>query len=383
MTKFYFVFVFYLFYMSSCKTAGKAYEKGNYIDAIERSVKKLAKDPNDSEAKAILQNSYTYAVNEHENQVRILSESNSEQRFDKIYSEYKSLQNLYDLIRRNPASSRSLQPKDYSEYLETYRNKAADIHEEKAMQWMNETSSGKTAYREAYYEFNKALEYRPDKFELKRKRDSAYNNAITKVLVVPIQYYGGGYSSTSNSYQLRNFNEDILRTLSYNAGGDFVKFYSEWDMRNKDVEADQILELNLNRVHYGQPYDERSTREVSKEVVTREIVYKPDSIVKEYGRVTARITTVRRTIISQGDLYITIRDTKGRTLWNDRFTGEHRWQTEYSTFSGDERALSGSDRSQLNRRDYDTPREEEIMEELLRQIQHDLSYKLKNYFSRF
>jgi hypothetical protein len=162
-----------------------------------------------------------------------------------------------------------------------------------------------------------------------------------------------------------------------------VRFYSEYELRNKNLEPDQVMELNLGRITIGQPYDQRSTRDVSKEVVIKETVYKPDSVVKQYSTVRARITTTKRTLLSQGDLYITVRDTKGRILWNDRFTGEHRWATEFSTYTGDERALSEADKSRLNdnnRNDY--PREEEIMEELYQRIQNDLSFRLRNYFSR-
>jgi hypothetical protein len=106
--------------------------------------------------------------------------------------------------------------------------------------------------------------------------------------------------------------------------------------------------------------------------------------VKEYATVRARITNTRRTLLSEGDLYLTIRDARGRVLWSDRFTGQHRWQTTFATYTGDERALSESDRSQLSRsNNYNPPREEEIMSELYRQIQLDLSSRLRGYFARF
>jgi hypothetical protein len=162
----------------------------------------------------------------------------------------------------------------------------------------------------------------------------------------------------------------------------FVKFYSDWEARNKSIEPDQVLELNLSRIAIGQPYDNKSSREVSKEVVVKEIVYKPDSVVKQYGTVKARITTTQRTLVSEGDLMITIREPKGSIVWDDRFTGEHRWKTEFSTYTGDERALSDKDKSLLNNNENNMPRQEQIMEELFKQIQNDLSYRLRNYYSR-
>ena len=119
-------------------------------------------------------------------------------------------------------------------------------------------------------------------------------------------------------------------------------------------------------------------------MVVKEIVFKEDSVKKEYGTVRANITTTKRTLLSQGDLFITVRDTKGRTIWNDRFTGQHKWETQLISYTGDERALSDTDKTSLNQNNNSNPpSEDQIMEELLRQIQSDLSYRLRNYYTRY
>lgn len=380
MTKFCsFLVICSLILLYSCKTAGKSYQKGNYTDAIERGVKKLQKDPYDYETKELVQNSYNYTVNELEDQIRILSNSKSENRFDRIFQEYVALQRLYETVHEYPAVAKIIKVKDYSEFIETYREKAAEVHTYKAKKWMNEGT--KDAYREAYKEFRIAASYYPDDFELRKQKDSAYDKAVVKVIISPIRNFGGyNYGSP---YQIQNFQRDVLRTLSYNMNNEFIRFYSEFEARNKDIMPDQIMELNLSRISFGQPYDNKTTREVSKEVVIKEIVYKPDSVVKQYGRVTARIITTKRTLISQGDLFITVRDTRGRTIWNDRFTGEHKWQTDFASYTGDERALTETDKNSLNNNNYNPPNEDQIMEELLRQIQNDLSYRLRNYYTRY
>lgn len=381
MTKLYsFAIVGCLVLIFSCKSASKSYQKGDYTDAIERGVKKLQKDPNDYETRDLVQKSYTYTVNEHEDQIRILTNSKSDNRYDRIYQEYVALQGLYQTIHAYPEAARWIKAKDYSEFVETYREQAVAAHTEKAQKWMNQGT--KESYREAYKEYNMAVSYRPDDFELRKKRDSAFDVAVTKVIINPIQNYGG--SSYGSSYQLQNFQNNIIRTLTNSMNSEFIRFYSEYDARAKDITADQILELNLGRISIGQPTDVKSSREVTKQVVVKEIVFREDSVKKEYGTVKANITTTKRTLLSQGDLYITVRDTKGRTLWNDRFTGEHKWETQFSTYTGDERALSDSDKTSLNQNsNYNPPTEDQIMDELLSQIQNDLSYRLRNYYTRY
>ena len=376
MTKFYLLLIVAAFF--SCKSVSKSYNKGDYTEAVEIGVKKLQKDPNDSETRDLVKSAYTYAVNQHEEAIRNLSNSTSDKRYESILAEYNELQHLYLTIRQTPALMNAINPTNYGDYVQTYRDKVADQYLENAERWMDQGT--KQAYRNAYNEFRNALRYR-DNMVIKTKRDEAYNAALTKVLVIPIQNYGG-YSYNS-SYQLQQFQNEVMRTLAYNMSNDFVKFFSEWDLRNNNIEADQVLEMNLGRVRIGQPLDQRSQREVSKEVVVKEVVYKPDSVVKQYGTVRATISTTKRTLLSEGDLYLSLRDPKGRALWNDRFTGQHRWQTEFTSYTGDERALSESDKALINKNtNQNPPREDDIMAELYKQIQNDLSNRLRNYFSR-
>ena len=367
-----------LFY--SCKTASKSYKKGDYTEAIELGVKTLQKDQSDYETRDLIQQSYNYSVSQHEDEIRILSNSKNDNRFESIWVHYMELQHLYKTIQQYPAVARLIKTKDYSEYVTTYGDKAAEVHIEKAGRWMAEGT--KISYREGYKEFNKALQFKPYDDELRRQRDTAYDLAITKVIISPIQSFGGGYSYSS-SRQMQDFQRDIIRTLSNNMNNSFVKFYNEFDARNENIEADQVMDLNLSRISVGQPNDNKSSKEVSREVVIREIVYKPDSVVKQYGTVKAKIITTKRNLISQGDLNITLRDTRGRTIWNDHFTGEHKWETEFVSFTGDERALSEEDKKLVNQENITPPTEETITHELFRQIQNDLMQRLRNYYTRY
>jgi tetratricopeptide (TPR) repeat protein len=380
MNKLYLLTLFAALFIYGCKTASKAYEKGDYIDAIDLAIKKLQKDPNDGEMKAMLQNAYRFAVNGQQDKIRILTESTADTRFEKIYYEYLVLQHLYETINRFPTAALAVKPADYSGYVQTYRDKAADVHYSKGIEWMQ--SEDKKGYREAYQEFQKALQYKPQDIGLKRKRDEAYDAALIKVVVVPMDR-AGNYYYTSNSFQMRQFQENIIRNLNYNTGGTLVRFYNEGEARSSNIQPDEIIEMRMGNLLIGQPYDENRTREVSKEVVVKEIVYKKDSVVKEYGKVTARITTTKRTLVSEGEIFVTSRDARGRILWSDNFRGEHRWQTEFATYQGDERALSDADKAILQQRDRNPPRQEDIIEEVLNRIQNEMTYKIRNYYQRY
>src|SRR5690349_22902114 len=117
MTKLYFFAIAASLFICSCKSASKSYQKGDYTDAIERGVKKLQKDPYDYETRDLVQKSYTYTVNEHEDQIRMLTNSKSDNRYDRIYQEYVALQNLYQTIHAYPEAAKWIKAKDYSEFV--------------------------------------------------------------------------------------------------------------------------------------------------------------------------------------------------------------------------------------------------------------------------
>ncbi len=366
--------------LTGCKTAHKAYDKGDYPNAIEIAIKSLQKNSNDNAAKAIVQAAYKKAVELRESNIRSLSASNDELHYEKIYNEYRGLQQLYVLIQKENVLRVVVQPTDYSEYLLTYKGKSGEVLYQKGLTKMEQRD--KAGYREAYRLFQKALQFISHD-SIARKKDEAYQAAVVKIVILPMNNNNYGYQYSSNSYHLKNFEQNLVRNLQFSQNNEFIKFYSDWEARAENIEADEVLEMYLNRVEIGRPYDQHSTRNVSREVVVKETVYKVDSVVKQYARVSGQLTVTRRTLVSEGDLYINARDMGGRILWSDMVRGEHRWQTEFATYRGDERALSESDRALINRYDGNTPREDEIMEALLRQIENEMQYRLKSHFNRY
>src|SRR6187401_802130 len=368
----------FILLVAGCKTASKLYDKGNYDEAVQLAVKKLQKKPDD-EMKALLQNAYQYAVNDHETRIHQLSDNTSDLKWEWIYAEYSSLQRLYEAIHRSPEALSIVDPTDYSSYLHTYADKAADTRFQRGMIWMDKND--KLSFRNAYHEFEAALQYRPADLTFIERRNEAYESAVVNVVVMPIENSRYRFSSYNNS-EITNFENDLLRQLQYNTGNQFVKFYSSWEADSRNIQVDQFVDFRFNTFDLGRTRDERSTREVSKDIVVKETVHRPDSVVKEYKKVFAKITTTKRTMLSEGNLKINIRDASGRWLWSDDIRGNHNWCTEFSTYTGDERALTESDRQLVNRGQDHPPHEEEITRCIINEIRSTMPARVRNYFSR-
>ncbi|MFI5186117.1 MAG: hypothetical protein ACHQF0_05300 [Chitinophagales bacterium] len=365
--------------MWSCKSASKLYEKGNYDDAVQVAAKKLQKDPNNAKLRSVIQDAYRYAVTDHENKIRNYSQSNNELKWEWMYYEYSSLQNLYNSIFRTPSIFELVQPTDYSSELNTYAAKAADVHYNHGLQYMN--NNDKQSFKTAYREFKTALGFDPGNVTIQNASNEAYNAALTRVVIIPANDYGFSYSSYN--YQLQNYENDIIRNLQNNSGNEFVKFYSSPEAERLNVVPDEIVETHFTEINIGRIKDNYLNREISKDVVVKEIVYKPDSVVKQYAKVKAKITTTQRTMYSEGNLSLVIHDNNGRVIWTDHVTGSESWSTEFSSYTGDERALNEDDKKVLNRNRDNPPREEEIISCIKESIYKDFISRLRNYYSRY
>lgn len=365
--------------MVSCKSASKLYEKGRYDEAVELAAKKLQKDPDDAKLLSTLRNAYRYAVEDHNARIRSYGESNNELKWEWIYYEYVSLQKLTDAIHRVPDVYSIVLPEDYTSDLVTYREKAGNVRYDRGMAFMQH--SDKQSYRNAYREFQAVLNFKPGDRDAILKMDEVFDYAVTNVVVIPMQR-DGGYVYSSYGLGQPNLDDQLVSSLQQNSGSEFVRFYSAWDARSRRIRVDKEVSMQFVNMDLGRVYDERSTRKVSKDVVVKETVYRPDSIVREYAKVNATIVTTHRTLRSSATLQVTVRDENGRRIWTDTYGSNHNWSTSFSHFTGDERALSQEDKNQINRRKDFPPSENDMMKCMVDEISNNAIYSLRGYFNR-
>ena len=371
-----FIFLCTIF-LFSCKSAEKLYNKGRYDEAVMLAAKKLQKKPGNAELLNVLQDAYRFAVNGHESNIRNLANSNSDLRWEHIYSEYQQLQALYEAIRRSPSVYDIVQPTDYSSYLATYKEEAGNARYERGLELMDQDN--KQSYRQAYSEFQKALALKPGDLSIKQKMQESYENAVTNVVIQPLNRFG--YQYTNYDFDYRNFNYEILRYLNNNKG-QFVRYYSPSEARSGHLKTDNSVEMRFSDVNIGRYRDQRSTREVSKQVVSKEIIISKDSVVREYTTVKVKIITTIRSINADGLLQATVRDYYDRRIWNDTYRGEYSWTYSFATYTGDERALSDEDKKLINQREQWPPSNDEIIRIIMEEIQRKAQCGISDYFNR-
>ena len=361
----------------SCKNAQKLYNSGNYDEAVQLAAKKLQKKPNDTKMLVVLQDAYRFAVDDHESRIRSYAETNNDLKSEKIYGEYLQLQNLYEIIRRTPAVYDIVQPADYSSSVSTYRDEAANNRVERGMDLLDRDD--KASSREAYYEFQKALALKPGDLSIKEKLNDAYANAVTNVMVLPLTKVGLQFGSYDFDY--RNFNYNVTRYLQNNNSSQFVRYIAETDAGYRDVRADNFLDMRFSDVNIGRYRDQRDTREVSRQVVGKEIVVSKDSVRKEYITVKAKITVTTRVIHANAMLQAMLRDDSNRRFWSDTYRGDYDWTYSFATYTGDERALSDEDKMLINQREEWPPSNDEIIRIIMDDIQRKTECGISEYYN--
>jgi hypothetical protein len=374
--KLYTYFIFLAIVFTSCKNLGKIYQQGRYDEAVSLAAQKLSKKPGDAATLDILQNAYRYAVEDHERNIRNFATTTSDLRFENIYREYASLQSLYESIRRSPSVYQIVQPTDYTSFMNTYKEEASNARVDRGMELMDQNT--KKGFRDAYTEFQRALALKPGDLSIKQKMDEAYANAVTNVVLMPLTRFG--YQYTTYSYDFNNFNYDVLRYLNNNNRASFLRFYSANEA--SQVRPDNTVELRFSDVNIGRYRDERNVREVTKQIVTKETVFKPDSVKREYTTVKAKITTITRTLQADGLLQALINDIDRRHLWSDTYRADYRWVYTFSTYTGDERALSDEDKKLLNQREQFPPSNDEIIRIIMNDVQNKAQCGISDYYNR-
>ena len=114
--------------IQACTTAKSQYEKGNYYDAVMRSVEKLRKSPNNKSARETLANAYPQAINSFMDRLENEDQANVEFKFTKAVYTYEKLNKMYESIQRSPGAKQVItNPKKYYATLNRIKPDAA-IH---------------------------------------------------------------------------------------------------------------------------------------------------------------------------------------------------------------------------------------------------------------
>jgi hypothetical protein len=139
--------------LGSCASSSKLMRRGNYDAAIEKSVRKLKKNPANENEIFVLERAYMIANEQNEERIRFLKLENNPRNLPEImhlYNQMKARQTLVRTVTPLQLSGRLVQFPyiDYDEEIINAKSGAAEYHYSQAQRLMER--SEKEAYRLAY-----------------------------------------------------------------------------------------------------------------------------------------------------------------------------------------------------------------------------------------
>ncbi len=143
--------------LTGCGSSKKQLQQGNYDAAIQKSVKKLMRNPDSSDDIEILTRSFKLANTQDQERIKYLKMEGKAESWEAIAQSYELLKWRQEMIRPvMPLELNGHEVKldyvDYNSDLVEAKHRAAEFFFAHGQKLMN--SNDKESYRQAYYEFS-------------------------------------------------------------------------------------------------------------------------------------------------------------------------------------------------------------------------------------
>lgn len=366
--------------LDSCSSGKKAFERGDYYEAVLKSVKRLRKKPSHSKSQETLRQAYPLALQTMEKKIQHLKAANDPYKWKNILQVYGQINHLYEEINHAPGALAVISdPKNYYDALKEVKNKAAEESYQRGLKLLAQDT--REAAKEAYFHFSEVQQMVAGYKEVEKQLAEAEFMATLKVVVeqIPVP---GRYSLSGNFFQGKV--EEFLH--SQYKGSRFVRFYTPEEAKTEDLRIiDQYLQLHFDDFVVGQSRLLESTETFSRDSVkVGEVQLEDGSKKPVFGTVKAKYKLYRKEVSSQGLLSMRVLDANSNAvLMQKKFPGEFVWFSEWATFNGDEKALTKEQLALCNLREVPPPPPQEMFIEFTKPIFSQLTSSVRDFYSRY
>ena len=355
--------------LAGCGSNKSYLERGNEEKALSDAIKKLNKTPSDKEALQAVPLLYNSIIKSNEAKIKSYRAGNDLGRWDKIIFAYSTMQEVYNSIIQSTAAFKLITPQNFSTQLLESKQGAAEEYYTVADDFLKK--NGRDNAKKAYSYFKKVDKYISGYKDVNAKTNEAFENAIVDVVINPVQdnsyFYSSGWGNSGLNFSNEYFQRTLVRDLAYNNNSNnyAARFYSDWEARRENIQADWVIDLRLRNMDIPQPSRYTYRRNRSQQIQTGT----DTSGRPSFTTVNASLNVTRMSFTARADMEVLIRDVAmPRVISNRNFTQDYRWEEERASYTGDRRALSSADWDLINNNNFYTPRREEILEELYRQL---------------
>ncbi|KAA0989680.1 hypothetical protein [Dyadobacter aurulentus] len=362
-----------------CKSAEKSFKEGDFDDSVLRAAVKLKSYPTHAASLDVLRQAYPLALDQHLNEIEAKKHSEDLFRWEALLETYLKLNRLFKEINSCEACITIVTPKGFEKEEKLARHNAASVRYKEGTNFLS--IGDRTNARQAYQHFEKVEALIPDFNDNKKKLEIAYELASFKVIVEQVLVNSGKYQ-LSNAYFQERVNEFLQTSGRLNK---FVRFYMPEEAVKNRIRPDQVISLQFDDFVVGQTMIVKTTETfISKDTVKTGEKVVGRTRVPVYGKVSAKLTEVRKTVLSAGLLNMRITDFNTRQTANEeKFNGEYNWTCEWASFTGDERALTSAQLRKCKSQELFPPPPQQLFIEFSKPIYERLTSKLQSFYAKY
>jgi len=364
----------------ACNSAQKAYNRGDYEQAVRMSVNTLRDDPRDRQARRVLVNAYNRAVEANLQDVETYGALEDPFRFERVAMAYDRLNTLHKRLDRCPVCDNLLPERRlYTDEWNETRQKAAEARYDLGLRQMQDQSREES--KKAVESLMVVERFVPGYRDTRTLMEQALERATLHVLVEPMPAQPRALQGAQELFE-----QKLMEAVSGNRMNRWVRFYSSNELTAAPPPyQDHIVKLAFDAFAVGNTHSSSST----------EILTSADSVkvgdsridgrtVEVFGKVTARYTAHRKTVASGGVLNLQIVDgNTGRVILQDRIDGEFIWEHRWASFNGDERALNAEQRRLANLRELSPPPPDVLFLEFTAPIHARLTERMRRFYAGY
>lgn len=363
----------------ACSSGKKAYERGNYYEAVMKAVNRLRQNPGHSKSIEALRNAYPLAVEYFETEANNEIASNSPYKWKNAIQAYSNINNLYEAIRQCPGCKAAVSnPKNYYAEIGPLKEKAADESYNLGITALMKGTRNDA--KQAYYNFADAQRFVPGYKDVIEYLDKAKFEATLKVIIeqipVPRRYdlSGGFFQDKVEEFLHNNFSDES-----------FIKFYTPQEAEAINLPyADQIMRLQFDDFSVGNSVLKEKEETITKDSVKVGEAKIEGKTVPVYNTVKAKLTTYKKEVISSGLLSMVVVDAKTNGILTTRkFNGQYVWVSQWGRFNGDERALTDQQLKLCQLREQQPPGPQDLFLEFTKPLYNQLVPAVRSFYQNY
>lgn len=363
-----------------CSSGKKAFERGDYYDAVLKAVNRLRQKPNHKKSRETLKEGYPLALQTIEQDAKNSLASNAPFKFREALRSYEKINVMYEEIRRSPGALKIVSnPRNFYALTTDLKKQAAKESYDAGIVALKRDT--REDAKQAYFLFQDANTFVPGYQDVRNKIEEALFTATLKVVVEQIPV------PTRYNLSARFFQDKIQEYLhSQYKSNKFVRFYTPREAEKENLPyVDQYLRLEFDDFVVGETHTLRDTETITRDSVKVGSVTQSDGTKTDvYGTVKAKITIWKKEVVSKGRFSMKVFDAGNKTvLTHKKFNGEFVWFSQWGSFNGDERALSEEQLAICKSAEVPPPPPQDMFIEFTRPIYDQLLPAVNSFYSRY